>query len=186
MGAKKIFRVADAILEIVTPILFLVYGISSICFSRLDYLHNQYELVLEILLILAGVAKIVNFIGGHKIRHEFNFDIAFGIISIALGFILMAKKLDLSKICLFWGIFEVVEGAFEVQHLIVLLKEKDYIAILELAITAIQIVFGILLCINTEEEIKLHLIIVGIVFILSAIAQILGTVIEHRKEEKKE
>ena len=180
---KNVAKIMDRIFEILTPALFLCYGIAVFIFSGLDFSQGSMLVVLEICLIVSGVAKIVDFIGGHKINHNFNFDIAFGIISIAIGVVALAKHMELKDICLLWGIFEVVEGAFEIQHLIILVHEKEKIAIAEIVIVSIQIVFGTLLCIHTEEEIKLHLIIVGIIFILSAAVQVLKTINEHKRKD---
>lgn len=180
---KKVFSVLDRIFEIASPILFLAFGIFVLCFSGMEYVDNN-SWILCTFLIVSGAACICDFIGGHKIKHEFNFDIAFGICSIALGIIFMAADIDLKTICLIWGIFEIIEGAFELQHLIVLLNHKDFIAIIEVVVAVLKVIFGILLCVHTEEDIKVHLIVVGVVFILSAIAQVLHTIIEHR--EKKE
>lgn len=180
---KNIFKTFDKFFEIFAPALFFIYGIAAFIFSGLNYEDEALLVILEICLIISGLAKICDYIGGHKINHTFNFDIAFGIISIAIGIVALARQMELKYICLLWGIFEVVEGAFEIQHLIALVHQKEKIAIAEIVITSIQIVFGVLLCINTAEEIKLHLIIVGIVFVLSAIAQVLKTVNEHRRKD---
>lgn len=180
---KKVFAIFDRFFEILTPTLFFLYGIAVFIFSGLDFSQDSMLIILEICLIISGFAKICDFIGGHKINHTFNFDIAFGIISISIGVVALAKHMELKEICLLWGIFEVVEGAFEIQHLVILVHEKEKIAIAEIVIAAVQIVFGTLLCIHTEEEIKLHLIIVGIIFILSAVAQILKTIAEHKRKD---
>ena len=181
---KKFFSILDKIFEIVTPIVFIAYGIGALIFSNSNFMQQNNILILEILLIIQGVATIADFIGGHKIRHGVNYDIVFGIVPIAMGIIFMARNMNLEHICLIWGIFEIAKGAFEIQHLVVLVHEKDYVATVEIVLAIVEIIFGILLCIHTEEDIKIHLIVVGIVFILSAAKQIFATVMEYKQKNK--
>ncbi len=179
----KFFKIFDKIFEILAPILFAVYGVTVLVLSGLDFSDNVMVIVLNICLIVSGFAKIADFIGGHKINHVFNFDITFGLISIALGIVGLARKLDLTTICLFWGIYEIVEASFEIQHLVVLVHNKEKIAIIRIVLCVIEIAFGILLCIHTEEEIQLHLIIVGVLFIISALADVFKTVNERKRKD---
>lgn len=179
----KAFKILDRIFEIITPIIFLAYGITVIVFSGYDFVANNYQLILGILLMIGAVASVVDYIGGHKIRHEFNFDIVFAVLNLVLGIIVIAKNIPLQTICIIWGILEILKGAFEMQHLVIELKEKHYLAFVEVACATLDIVFGTLLCIHTEEDIMVHLIVVGIVFILTAAKQIVETIIEHKKEK---
>ena len=70
---KNVAKIMDRIFEILTPVLFLCYGIAVFIFSGLDFSQDSMLVVLEICLIVSGVAKIVDFIGGHKINRNFNF-----------------------------------------------------------------------------------------------------------------
>lgn len=181
---SKFFRFLDVIFEIATPILFVAYGIVVIFFSNIPIVSDNYILLLSILLIIQGSALIADFIGEHKIKELFNFDIAFGIISIVLGAMFLSNHFDIETICVIWGGFEVIKGAFEIQHIISKLRRREFIALLELACAITEVVFGTLLCIHTKEDIQVHLVVVGIVFIVSAIAQVLNTILEHKKVKK--
>lgn len=182
---RKFFKVLDRIFEIATPVIFIAYGIVVLVFSGFEFVESN-KWILNLLLIISGVASIVDFIGGHKIKHDFNFDIAFGIISISIGVIQWARNADINSICLVWGIFEIVKGAFEIQHLIVELKEKEFIAIAHVVCAILEVIFGILLVIEMHEDIRVHLIVAGIVCLISATASILETIIEHRHKALEE
>lgn len=182
----KIIKVLDKIFEILSPSICLLYGIFVITFSGNQIVIDNYQIMLSIILMIGGVAKIVDYIGGHKIKHEFNFDIVFGIVGIVLGIIVLAKSMDIKTICILWGVLEILEGAFEIQHLVVVIKNKNYLGFLSLACAILDIVFGTLLCIHTEEDITVHLIVVGVVFIISAITQVIETIIEHKREKNNE
>ena len=180
----KTFKILDRIFEIVTPAVFLLYGIFVITFSGSSFIIENYQLMLGIILMIGGVAKIADYIGGHKIKHEFNFDIIFGISFIVFGIIVLAKAISLNTICIIWGVMEILEGAFEIQYLIIELKNKKYLAFISLACALLSVVFGTLLCIEAQEDITIHLIVVGVVFIASAATQIVETVLAHKNKKE--
>lgn len=180
---KSFFRKLDIIFEITVPVLFLAFGITVLVFSGYDFVTNNAINILAILLMIQGAAKIADFIGEHRYNEPVNFGIIFGIISIAMGIVFLATNLNISHVCTIWGIYEIVEGAFEVQSIVIALKKREWVAIIELMVALICIVFGILLVIHGEEDIKLHLIAVGVVFILSAAGQVIKTISEHKKEK---
>lgn len=182
----KVFRVLDRIFEILSPAICLIYGVLVLAFSGFDFVSNNYQLIIGLILVVGGIATICDYIGGHKIRHEFNFDLVFGILNIVFGIMVMTVINQIEIICLVWGIIEILKGAFEIQDLVVILKHKNYLAFISLGCAILDIVFGTLLCIERYEDITIHLIVVGIVFIASAISQILETVIEHKNAKKVE
>lgn len=177
----KAFKILDTIFEIVSPILCFLYGVMVIIFSHNQFVIDNYQIMLGIILMIGGVAKIVDYIGGHKIKHEFNFDLVFGILGIVMGIVVMAKTMSISTVCIIWGVLEILKGAFEIQHLIIVIKHKNYLAFISFGCALLDITFGTLLCIHTEEDIAVHLIVVGIVFIVSAITEVIETILEKKK-----
>lgn len=178
---NNVFRKLDIAFEIIVPIVYVAFGVTVLFFSGYDFVTNNAVNILAILLMIQGAAKIFDFVGERKYNEPVNFDLVFGIISIAMGVVFLVTNLDIAKVCTIWGIYEIVEGAFEVQKIVVALKQKEWVAFIELAVALICIIFGILLVINGKEDIKLHLIAVGTVFILSAVGQVIKTISEHKK-----
>ncbi|MCF0107475.1 MAG: DUF308 domain-containing protein [Bacilli bacterium] len=182
---KKMFRFLDRIFEIFAPALFIVLGVTVLIFSGYDFVGNNASNILAIMLIVQGFAKIVDFVASKKVRKTMNFDMAFGIISEVMGVIFLVTNLSIENLCLIWGIYEIIEGAFEIQHIVIDLNAKEWVAVIELVIAIITIIFGVLLVLGKEEDIMAHLIALGVVLLLTAASEILGTIIEHKKDKTK-
>ncbi len=99
---------------IVLSVLICVLGITLIAVP--DFPLNLLCWIAGILLILFGCIKILGYISKDLYRLAFQFDLAFGILLIALGFILILRTdARIHLICILLGIFILADALLKIQ-----------------------------------------------------------------------
>ena len=153
-----------------------------VCFMTRDY----GTLILGIILIVSAVCRLIKFLAH---RHSFDvhtIDLTMGLISVALGFIfIFAHELDMKMLCIFWGLFEIVNGTIEISTDVKLAK-RSVLSFISVLISIGEIVFGTLLIIHLESGIFAHLLYMGITSLLTAGLLAYEFIEKIQKDEKHE
>ena len=153
-----------------------------VCFMTRDY----GTLILGIILIVSAVCRLIKFLAN---RHSFDvhtIDLTMGLISVALGFIfIFAHELDMKMLCIFWGLFEIVNGTIEISTDVKLAK-RSVLSFISVLISIGEIVFGTLLIIHLESGIFAHLLYMGITSLLTAGLLAYEFIEKIQKDEKHE
>lgn len=172
------------ILNALVTISYLALGVLVfiVCFINTTY----QPLPLGILLIVSALCRLIKFLVN---RHSFDvhtIDLTMGLISVALGFIfIFAHELDMKMFCIFWGIFEIVNGTIEISA-DVKLARLSFMYIISVLISIGEIVFGTLLIIHLEGGIFAHLLYMGVTSVLTAGLLALEFVIRIKEKKNDE
>lgn len=105
---------AAKISYIVVSALLCVFGILLIVFP--DFSVSLLGTIFGVLLILFGGAKLFGYFSRDLFRLTFQYDLAFGILMIALGCVLLAHPAGLfSFLCVAYGVSVLADGLFKLQ-----------------------------------------------------------------------
>ena len=131
-----------------------------------------------IAMLLSGVPHIFIYIiqQGYKNFFKSSF-FEFGLVAMCFGIVFMTGQLTIELICIMWGAFDIIRGAFELKDIIPEVK-KSKLEIIELFAVIGDIVLGILLCAHMVHGIPLHLIYMGLSYFLIAVKKVLEIVLE--------
>ena len=118
------------------------------------------------LLIVFGCVKILGYLSKDLYRLAFQFDLAFGILLIILGLILILRtEAMLHMICILLGIFILADSLLKIQTAIDAKRFGLRLWWLILVTAILTAVFGLLLLFRPYESQKLAMILLGISFL---------------------
>ena len=140
---------------------------------------NQFvysELVLGIILITISLIKTIEWLLSGKHKNKYSVSLPFNTVSLILGILFLVGRIDMPILCFGWGILEIICSLIELQFTIPLIK-KHKLCILEIFISVVSLIFGILLCIRLQHGLTVHLIYLSISLVLMAISTILNAVL---------
>lgn len=161
-----------------------MFGSTLIVFSCVGYSAERVSF--GILFFLASVFHFVEFFNHFKNRPSRYIFLGLGFAGIVLGIISVAGvNIDLSTVCLIFGIMDATSGLLEICAHSIFLKMsiKTPLNFVEYAISAADIFFGIILIIKLEEGLLVHVLYLAIVFLANGIIALLETVKEIRLHE---
>lgn len=147
-------------------VLYLLGGIAIFCY---EYLYDDKTYIGYGLLVFAGslVHIILYFLNQGYKNKRCSYLLVLGILGAIIGILFLTTNISFRAVCLLWGILDIARGASEILFTIPLIKNKK-IEIYDIAISIMDIIFGILLCVKLADGLHIHIIILGISFILSA------------------
>ena len=96
---------------------------------------------------------------------------------------IIAPEISLDHASLLWGILDILISAFIIIDAFIEIKDNK-IKISEMIIGAINLVFGVLLCIHLGEGVSTHLIVMGFIYIVKAIRSIFELVLALKQIKK--
>ena len=126
--------------------------------------------LLGIGMIIFGAIKLVGYFSKDLFRLAFQYDLAFGILLIALGIVTLARPNGaMSFLCVVFGIPVLADGLFKIQ---ISLDAKRFGIErwwLVLALAALTCVIGLLLVIRPSEAARALMVLMGISLLLDGI-----------------
>ncbi len=146
---------------IVLSVLYCALGI--LLFTMPDLSLTALGILLGIGMIVFGIVKIIGYFSKDLFRLAFQYDLAFGVLLIALGIIVLANPEHLlSFFCIVIGIAVLCDGLFKIQIAIDSkpFGIKTWWVILALAVIAVAA--GILLIIHPAEAARVLTVFLGI------------------------
>ena len=159
---------AAKISYIVTSVAFCVLGILLIVLR--NWSVSFIGVVTGIMLIAFGIVKLLGYFSKDLYRLAFQFDLAFGILLIALGGIILAKpERAMSFVCLMLGVAILADGLFKLQTAVDA-KEfglRSWWAILALAVLAGLI--GAVLALHPTESAVVMTLLAGASMIVEGV-----------------
>lgn len=178
MENKGLFK---AIL-ITNIIIHILVGVALIVFS-----HDSFErshLFIGLVILITGLPNLLIYLvgGGHKEFFKQPY-IIFSFVAVIIGLIfILCDELSVVHMCLVWGILDIVRSAYEIFDAIRELKHDKW-EIVEIVAGTADLILGILLTIEKEEGITMHLIIMGAALILIGLRFIAHLVISSKHKE---
>lgn len=137
--------------------------------------------VCGVILILFGVVRLVGYFSKDLYRLAFQYDLAFGIMMISLGVMMLLNPGSLMNfICITLGLSFLADGLFKIQIAIDSKKFgiRDWWLILVLAV--VTVIFGGILIVRPSESSRILTILVGISMLCEGVLNI-GTMITSVK-----
>lgn len=127
-----------------------------------------------IALIVFGAFKIVGYFSRDLYRLAFQFDLAFGILSIALGtMVILEPNNVIDTICIAIGIMFLMDGLFKIQVAIDAKRFGIHPWWLILSIAILAGVIGLLLIFRTAESARAIMILLGISLLADGILNLI-------------
>ena len=159
---------AAKISYIVTSVAFCVLGILLIVLR--NWSVSFIGVVTGIMLIAFGIVKLLGYFSKDLYRLAFQFDLAFGILLMTLGAIILAKpERAMSFVCLMLGVAILADGLFKLQTALDA-KEfglRSWWAILALAVLAGLI--GAVLALHPTESAVVMTLLAGASMIVEGV-----------------
>lgn len=152
----------------VISVLFCVLGVVLITSpeTSVEWLGR----LLGVGMIVFGVIKLIGYFSKDLFRLAFQYDLAFGVLLIALGIVTLAKpNAAMSFLCIVFGIPVLADGLFKIQ---ISLDAKrfgigQWWLILLLAV--LTCVIGLLLVVRPSEAARVLMVLMGISLLLDGI-----------------
>lgn len=160
---------------IVISVLLCALGIFLIAVP--DFSISAVGTICGAILIVFGIVRLVGYFSKDLYRLAFQYDLAFGIMMIALGMIMMLHPNSLMNfICITLGLSFFADGLFKIQIAIDSKRFgiREWWLILALAI--ITVIFGILLIAHPSESGRILTVLIGISMLCEGVLNI-GTMI---------
>jgi uncharacterized membrane protein HdeD (DUF308 family) len=163
-------------------IIHILVGAALIVFS-----HDSFErshLFIGLVILITGLPNLLIYLvgGGHKefFKHPY---IIFSFVAVIIGLIfILCDELSVVHMCLVWGILDIVRSAYEIFDAIRELKH-DKLEIIEIIAGTADLILGVLLTIEKEEGIRMHLIIMGAALILIGLRFIVELIIKSKEKK---
>ena len=137
--------------------------------------------LLSVLIILGSVPHLLIYISD---RLKLSY-LIIGIVGIAFGVLFLTTDIFTDdQICMVWGVIDICRGLTEIVNVVPHIKENK-LTFVEIAVSVGDIVIGVLLCIHMLGGIKLHLIYLGIAFLITAAKDVADYIVGKRINAKR-
>lgn len=167
MDSVKILKIAKNG-YIIMSVLFCILGAYLILFP--DCSATVFCILVGVLLILSGIIKIIGYFSKDFYCLAFQFDLAFGILMIAIGAIIIIRsKLMVNLIFAVFGVMILADGLFKIQMSIDAKRFGLGLWWRILAVAVLTGIFGAALLVRPFEGARLMMILVGSTILLEGI-----------------
>ena len=170
-------------------ILYLVAGIGI--FFMIGKNRHENMIYLGVILVLMGTIEGLIYFSTEKRMLIYCHDVIIAVFEVAIGIAFIVyndgKILTLNGACVIWGVLEITKSLLEGMQIVQEIKNIKFHIVVDIILTSICLVFGILLCIHAEHGIKLHLYITAASLLVWTLTYILRffVFIEEEKEHEK-
>ena len=144
------------------------------------------RVALGTLFLLASVFHIAEFYRNFKNPRSKYIYLGLAIIGLGLGiFTLVHYKAELWLVCLLFGILDVLSGLLEIATSAFILKRscKKPLELGEYVISSADILFGILLILELEKGIFVHVVFLTSVFVANGALTLTKLILDLKKHE---
>lgn len=146
---------------IVLSCLLCVLGICLIACPGISL--SVFGIVCGILMLLFGIVKLIGYFSRDLYRLAFQFDLAMGLLFIALGTVFLCRPQALmAELCILLGLASLVDGLFKIQ-IAVDAKRFGLRSWLLLALeAAVTVVLGLVLLFRPVQSARVLMILLGV------------------------
>ena len=156
---------AAKISYIVTSVAFCVLGVLLIVLR--NWSVSFIGVVTGIMLIAFGIVKLLGYFSKDLYRLAFQFDLAFGILLMTLGAIILAKpERAMSFVCLMLGVAILADGLFKLQTA---LDAKEFGLRSWWAILVLAVLIGAVLALHPTESAVVMTLLAGASMIVEGV-----------------
>ena len=171
---KKFFRSSIAISIILIALGFLLIFYSAETIKFISY-------VVGAIIIAIGTTAIIRFVQNMNDPSKSQFDIAYGIISIVLGILIITNPTAIASfIPIVLGIGIIISSAMKLQYALELRASSNPLWKGTMIISFISIVCGLVLIFNPFQAAEAFTMIMGVLIIVYSILDISSTLVIRR------
>lgn len=153
---------------IVMSVLFCILGAYLIVFP--DFSARIFCILVGVLLILNGIIKIIGYFSKDFYCLAFQFDLAFGILMIAIGTIVIIRsKVMVNLIFAVFGVMILADALFKIQMSVDARRFGLGLWWRILAVAVLTGIFGAVLLVRPFEGSRVMMILIGISILLEGI-----------------
>lgn len=169
------------LLEIVTILSYIIIGVTILTFLNQGVEPNKSYIGSIILAI--GVTEVVEFLAMKDLVKLKNIPfIIAAVISVALGIVVMALRVELEIICVVWGIASIAIQIIKMTNCGFNLLRQPFLHSFVIIICIGEVIFSIFLIAKTVESLPWHLMYLGITLLVKAFILIIEFMI-HRYQK---
>ena len=170
---------------IVTSLVLCAAGIILICFPKLS--ASAIAVTMGVLMIAFGIIKLIGYFSKDLYRLAFQYDLAFGLLLITLGIIILLKPSNvIGFICVVLGISTLADSLFKIQMSFDAKSfglNKWWLILLIAVLTA---VIGLALIIHPLKSSSVLIVLIGISLLAEGILSFITVltavkIIKHQK-----
>ena len=156
----------------------LIIGIFVLIISNRNL--DDKIILLGVLIILSSVPHIlIYFINKTKKTY-----LLIGLVGLAFGILFLSTDLFTDdQICMVWGCLDICRGLTEIATIVPEAKNNKF-EIVEIFISTGDIVIGILLCIHLANGLHLHLLYLGIAFLITVLKDIVELIVVNTNAKR--
>lgn len=176
---KKRFFTLKNVVYLFATVFYIAIAVWAFTISADDFSNKR--MLLAFLIILSSVPHILIFVVNRK---KISY-LVIGLVGTALGivFLTTGDLFSADQICMIWGCLDICRGTTEIINRVPEVKHYKG-ELFEIAISTGDIIIGVLLCIHMAHGLQLHLIYLGIAFVLSALKNINDLILERIENAK--
>lgn len=172
---KRLTQIAYAF----ATVFYITIGIVAFIFAKPENGGNID--FLATLILLSSVPHLLIYVIDRKKQTY----LIIGLVGIVFGVLFLATDVfDPDSICMVWGAIDICRGTTEIISVAPHVK-KNKAELIEIAISLGDIAIGILLIIHMSNGIVLHLIYLGIEFLISGTKNIVDYFVEKKRYAKR-
>ncbi len=163
--------------------IFLLGAIVLILVS--NFVPDDYYLISILCFVLAVVTFVPTILDPHL-----NYSLRLTIMVVGLlffiasmlGLLLEQDSFPLTVYCLVFAIIEIINGIFELNEAVALIKEKNYVmGILFILDSLIEVVLGILMVIERHSTLRLHITLIASDLAFEGTIKLINEYVEDRR-----
>lgn len=167
------------IIYVFSIVFYLTIGTVAFVFAKPENGGNVK--FLGTLILLSSVPHLLIYLI-HRDRQSY---LIIGLVGIVFGIIILSTNVfDPDIVCMVWGAIDICRGTTEIIVVAPNIKHNKF-EFLEIAVSLGDIGIGILLCIHMSDGIVLHLVYLGIEFLIGAAKNIADYFIEKKRHAKR-
>ena len=146
---------------IVLSVLLCILGVCLIAYPGFSL--SVFGVICGILMVLFGIIKLIGYFSRDLYRLAFQFDLALGLLFLALGVVFLCRPQALmAELCILLGLASLVDGLFKIQ-IAVDAKRFGLRTWLLIALeAAVTVVLGLLLLFRPVQSARVLMILLGV------------------------
>ena len=165
---------------------FLIIGTVLIVLSQT--IADEHLLVSLTFYLIAGATFVGALLDPHVNKGVRYTLLILSVIYVGLGLLgafAQNISLEIEIYCIILGSIDLFKGLVKISESIGMLKEKNKMGILFIIDALIEVTLGILMIIEMNETLRIHVILIGIDALYEGTIKFFNEIVEERLEEKK-
>ena len=178
MMKEKTSKTIAQLVYLFSIVFYITIGIIAFVFAKPE--NGENVKFLGTLILLSSVPHLLIYIIDRKKQTY----LIIGLVGIVFGITILATDVfSPDVVCMVWGAIDICRGTTEIISVAPRVKQNKA-ELIEILVSIGDIVIGIVLCVHMSGGIVLHLVYLGIEFVISGAKNIVDYFVERKKHVK--